>query len=168
MDSEQKSRLELTNDVKGSIRDPISDVDALRAAGSLLAKLRYKQVYMASDHALLSPQASIREAMAHQLSQKGVIGSRRAQHAPRGAFTASIRHDPLLVLILVTMLADSVSIDVLPGSGVIECELVGGDAHDGAVALVQVAHPVVQTALSGMVDERQPRRAVCERTRIFA
>lgn len=91
---------------------------------------------MASDHALLSSEASVGEAMAHKPSQKRMLCPWCAEHTPRCRFASSVRDNPLFVLFLITMFTNSMTVDVLPSSAIAKRKLVGCDADDRTVPLM--------------------------------
>lgn len=98
--------------------------------------------------------------MADEPSQIRMLRTGRAQKARRRFLGSSVCHHPLLVLVLVSMLADSVSVYVLPGSFVGEGKFVRCNAHYRTISFVKFSYSAVENSLSRIVYVSQAGGAV--------
>lgn len=142
---------QVADDVEGRPVVPRDHVEAPGPPSTLFVELAEQQVNVALDDGLLVGHRMRREAMRQGPAEAGVVLAGGADDA----LSAVHREDG--VSAVVARAVFEVAVDVPPGVWVVVRELVGGDAHDGAVLPMQRQDSAVHLSGEAAAGVRDPR-----------
>lgn len=134
--AERLAQREVTDDVEGGEVVPRRHVERLRTPGAVLVQPAEQQVDVGLYDGLLLAHRPVAEAVGQLAADDAVLLPVGRDDVVGGFGHGPVEGHPLAALLALGVVAQ----DLLPGRGVRERELVGRDAHHGAVLLVHVQH----------------------------